>query len=105
MNKAISAIIMKFLARAGVAVSGPVGWIVSIFVNKFIIFAEKAIREVLKNIKDKLKNDQLKKEDEKNEQKYNEVINSETKTEADIDSATSDFLNSGMQNNGSSKNP
>lgn len=99
MNKAISAIIMRLLARAGVAVTGPIGWFVSIFVNKFIIWFEKLARKLAKNLQDWVKNNQSKKEDEKNEQKYQEVINSDNKTEADIDSASSDFLNSGMQNN------
>lgn len=105
MNKAISAIIMKLLARAGVAVSGPVGWFLSLFLDRFLIWVEKNIRYYAKVLSDKWKNDNLAKEDEKNEQKYNEVLNSDTKTEGDVDSATSDFLNSGMQNNGSTKTP
>lgn len=105
MNKAISAIIMKFLARAGVAVTGPIGWVLSLFVDRFVIWLEKNLSHYAKVIGDMWKNNQQTKKDEKNEQIYNEVINSETKTEADIDNATSDFLNSGMQNNGRPKNP
>lgn len=105
MTKAISAIIMKLLARAGVAISGPVGWFLSLFVDRFVIWMEKNIRYYAKVLSDSWKNKNLAKEDEKNEQKYNEVLNSDTKTEADIDHATSDFLNSGMQNPSSTKTP
>lgn len=97
MKSAISAFIMKYLSRAGVAVSGPLGWILSLFVDRFAIWVEKKITVLAKWIKDSIAEKKQTKEDEKNEQNYIDVINKPDKTEQQIDDATSDFLNSGMQ--------
>lgn len=71
------------------SVSGPIGWLVSLFVDKFLVWLQEMGRRIIVNTKEKFRQ----KKDEKNEQKYQEVLNSDNKTEQDIDNATDDLLN------------
>lgn len=80
---------LLLLKRVGVSVSGPVGWLVSLFVDKILVWLQEMGRRIIVNIKEKFRQ----KKDEKNEQKYQEVLNSDNKTEQDIDNATDDLLN------------
>lgn len=80
---------LLLLKRVGVSVSGPVGWLVSLFVDKFLVWLQEMGRRIIVSIKENLRA----KKDEKNEQKYQEVLNSDNKTEQDIDNATDDLLN------------
>jgi len=80
---------LLLLKRVGVSVSGPIGWLVSLFVDKFLVWLQEMGRRIIVNTKEKFRQ----KKDEKNEQKYQEVLNSDNKTEQDIDNATDDLLN------------
>lgn len=80
---------LLLLKRVGVSVSGPIGWLVSLFVDKFLVWLQEMGRRIVVNTKEKFRQ----KKDEKNEQKYQEVLNSDNKTEQDIDNATDDLLN------------
>lgn len=80
---------LLLLKRIGVSSSGPVGWLASLFVDKFLVW----LREAAKQVYDRAKEAMRTKKDEKNEQKYQEVLNSDNKTEQDIDSVTDDLLN------------
>jgi hypothetical protein len=80
---------LLLLKKVGVSLSGPIGWLVSLFVDKIAVWVQEMIRRTIVNIKEKFRA----KKDEKNEQKYQEVLNSDNKTEQDIDNATDDLLN------------
>jgi len=86
-------VILYLLKRAGITLSGPLGWVASILIDRLAVFLEKKIREAIKFLKDKAWLDSEKKKDEKNGQKLKDVLESDTKTESEIDEATSDHLN------------
>jgi len=90
MNRAvIKELILKLIARFGVAVTGLRGFVIKWFVEKFLVVLEKYLRNEWQKHLDR----KAKAIDEKNAQKLKDVLESPNKTEADIDQATSDFLN------------
>lgn len=93
MTAALKLLIRKFLSRAGIALTGPLGWLASLVIDKLLIQFEKWARKKTKEAQDAIKNYGEKKTDEKNAQEYKEVLNSPAKSESQLDDATSDFLN------------
>lgn len=89
----MTAAVLALLARAGIAMSWPVKWLVTQFLNYFFALVNKFIKKKVKEVKEDIAVKQAKKTDEKNSAKYEEVLKDENKTEADLDSATSNFLN------------
>jgi len=88
-SAAIKEILIRLIGTFGVAVTGFKGMIIRWFLEKFLISAEKFLRDQYQ----KYLNKKALETDKKNEQKYQDVLNSDQKTEQDIDNATSDFLN------------
>lgn len=85
--------ILLLLKKAGVALSGPLGWLASLFIDKLISFLFEKGKELFIYLKDKITNALERRVDEKNSAKYEETLSKPGKSESDIDSATSDFLN------------
>lgn len=86
-------LILALLKKAGVALSGPVGWLASLLIDRLLIWLEKKAREIYGDIRDRLKNDSERRKDEKNSEKYQQVLNDPNKSQAELDQATSDLLN------------
>lgn len=94
MRSALKLLIIKMLSRAGLALTGPLGWLASLIIDRLLIKLEKWARHQAKVAKEAAQNFREKKNDEKNAEEYKEVLNSPNKTESQLDSSTSDFLNS-----------
>jgi hypothetical protein len=87
-------LIMSFLAKAGMSVTGPIGWLVSLIVDRFFVFAQRQISLWVGSIKEKLRKKNEEKVDDKNEAAYNEVTKPDSApTEQELEGATSDLLN------------
>lgn len=86
-------LLLFLLKKAGVKLAGPLGWVASFLIEKIAIYLEKKLRQFFQYLKDSWEVKTKKQKDDKNAEKLKEVLESETKTESEIDNATSDFLN------------
>ncbi len=86
-------LLLFLLKKVGVKLTGPLGWVASFIIEKLAIYLEKKLRQFFKYLKDSYEVKSKKKKDDENGQKLKDVLESETKTESEIDDATSDFLN------------
>jgi hypothetical protein len=84
---------VKFiLSKIGAGLSGPTGLLVSMFIDKFLIWLEKSIVRLVQWINDTLKNKSERQIDEQNNEKYKESLQ-DGQSEKDLDNSTSDLLN------------
>ena len=87
-------LVVSLLSKAGLSLTGPVGWLVSLILDRFLIWAEKLVRQAAADLLNWFKELKRGKVDEKNQEHYQDVIREDgAPTQAEIDDATSDVLN------------
>lgn len=90
----MKALFLSLLSKAGVAVTGPVGWLVSLIVDRFVVWAEVKLREFAKIAAEWMRQQRQGKIDEENQDRYQQTIgDGSAPTQADLENDTSDVLN------------
>jgi hypothetical protein len=84
---------VKFiLSKIGAGLSGPGAFLASMFMDRFLIWLEKSIVNLVQWINDNIKNKSERQIDEKNNEKYKESLQ-DGQSETDLNNSTSDLLN------------
>lgn len=87
-------LILIALKKMGVSLSGPLGWVASLILDRFVIWAEKQLLLLVKNLNEYFRHKKQEKIDEKNQEKYEQVVGPESApSQQELDDATSDLLN------------
>jgi alcohol dehydrogenase class IV len=87
----MKAFILSLLTKAGAKLSGPAGWLASLFIDKILKFIADKLKIVYKQVKEKMRLDKDLKKDKELVEKYQEALKSGNQ-EA-INQASSDLLN------------
>ena len=86
--------LISLLKQWGVKLSGLKGWILSLVLDRFLVWANKNLQLFYVHIQEHFRQKKQEKIDEKNEQKYEEVVKpGSNPTQEELDDATSDLLN------------
>jgi hypothetical protein len=84
------------LTKIGLAVSGPIGWVASLIIDKLLGVIITLLFQAAQSVKDKVVENQNKKEEAKAETKYEGTLQ-DGASEADQVEASTDVLNSGSR--------
>lgn len=86
--------IMAQIAKLGLKMSGIVGWVISLFLDKALAIAKDWISRLIEKMAEAARSKRQQKIDAKNVEAYNEVLADESSpTQEQIDDVTSDLLN------------
>lgn len=88
----IKKLVLSYLVKAGLAASGPVNWVAAFMLNRALKPLQVELAKYLTWIEGQIAIQRQKEIDEKNRKKYEESLQ-DGKTEQQLDSDTSDFLN------------
>lgn len=90
----MKALIVSILSKMGVAATGPVGWLVSLVVDRFLIWAEVKGRDLIALAVEFFRQRRQGKVDEDNQDRYQQTIGEgSAPTQEELENSTSDGLN------------
>jgi len=86
--------ILSLITKAGIKLSGPVGWLVSLILDRVLIWVGQGLKKLYSSVKEYFRRKQQEKVDHENEERYNQTVGEgSAPTQEELEDATSDLLN------------